>query len=59
LPERALPGIKLNNLDVDTAGAKAELNHAFPFRPPAGKTLKRGQCLIGISQGRRFDSDFV
>jgi hypothetical protein len=54
LPERALPGIKLNNLDVDTAGAKAELNHAFPLRgvrPPAGKTLKRGQCLIGISQG--------
>src|SRR5713226_9517283 len=63
LPQHALVGIKLKNLHVDTAGAKAELNNPADYafasrvgRPPAGKTLTRGQCLIGIIWGRRFDS---
>jgi hypothetical protein len=58
--------MKLENLHVDTAGAKAELEHsadsAFPLRvvrPPAAKTFARGQCLVGIIQGRRFDSNSV
>src|SRR5216684_3985538 len=66
LPEHALGGMKLKNLHVETAGRKAELEHsadfAFPLRvvrPPGGKALARGQCLIGIIQRRRLDSDSV
>jgi hypothetical protein len=58
--------MKLKNLHVEAAGVKAKLEHsadfAFPscvVRPPAGKTFDRGQCLIDIILGRRFDSDFV
>src|SRR6266545_895892 len=46
LPQHALGGLKLKNLHVNTAGAKAELEHsadfAVPLRvggPPAGKTF--------------------
>jgi hypothetical protein len=55
LPEHALTGIKLENLHVETAGAKAESEHsadfAFPLcvvRPPGGKAFKRGKRLIDI-----------
>src|SRR6266850_14752 len=57
LPQHALGGIKLKNLHIDTAGAKAEFNNpadlAFASRvgrPPAGKTIEHGQCLIGTIQ---------
>jgi len=57
---------KLKDLHVETAGAKAELEHsagfAFPLRivrPPGGKTFARGQRLIDIIRGGRFDSNFV
>src|SRR5437016_5145957 len=66
LPHHALAGLKLENLHVDPAGAKAELDHAADLAvplcgggPPAGKTIEHGQCLVGIILGRRFDSDFV
>src|SRR6266478_2179366 len=67
LPQHVLGGLKLKNLHVDTAGHKAELDHSadfprLPLRvacPPPGKTFDRGQRLIGIIQGRRFDSDFM
>jgi hypothetical protein len=58
--------MKLKNLHVEITGPKAELEHSADFaftsrvaRPPGGKTFARGQCLIDIIQGRRFDSDFV
>src|SRR4029077_5096879 len=66
LPLHAFGGLSLQDLHVETAGAKAELDHAadlaFPLRvdgPPRGKTFERGQCLVDIIQGTRFDSDFV
>jgi hypothetical protein len=47
--------MKLENLHVETAGAKAKLQHAADFafslrvrRPPGGKIVARGQRLIGI-----------
>jgi hypothetical protein len=60
--------MKLKNLHGETATVpKAELNHpadfaAFPLRvvrPPGAETFERGQCLIGIVWGRRFDSNSV
>jgi hypothetical protein len=55
--------MKLKNLHVEPAGAKAELEHsagfAFPlrvFRPPSGKTFTRSQRLIDLVEGRS-DSD--
>jgi hypothetical protein len=58
--------MKLKDLHVETAALKAELEHsayiAFPLRvgrPPGGKAFTRGQCLIGIVRGRRFNSDPV
>src|ERR1700733_7619723 len=66
LPQHVLGGMKLKNLHVESAVAKAEFklatDFAFPLRvvrPRGGKTFVRGQCLIDIVQGRRFDSDFV
>src|SRR5262249_62046327 len=66
LPQDVLGGLKLENLHVEAAGAKAELEHAADLafssrvaRPPAGKAFDRGQCLIDIVQRRRFDSDFM
>jgi hypothetical protein len=66
LPQHALAGLQFKNLHVETAGAKAKLQHAADFafalrgsRPPGGKTVKRGQRLIDIIWRRRLDSDFV
>src|ERR1700677_3475178 len=59
LPQHAPGGIKLKDLHVEAAGAKAESEHAtdvaFAFRggrPPRGKTFDRGQCLKDTVAGR-------
>src|SRR5580704_14947895 len=66
LPAHALAAIELENLHVETAVAKAELEHAaglaFALRvgcPPSGKTFTRGQCLVNVVERRRLDSDLV
>src|ERR1700677_3711771 len=66
LPQHASGGIKLKDLHVEAAGAKAKPEYAtdvaFAFRggrPPRGKTFDRGQCLKDTVEGRRFNSDLV
>ena len=67
LPKHTLGGIELDHLHIETAkGSKAEFDHsadfAFPLRvvgPPPGKTFYCGQCLVGVTWGRRFESDSV
>ena len=56
LPKHVLGGMKLENLHVEAAAVKAELEHsadfAFPLyvvRPPAAKTFARGQCLMCVA----------
>src|SRR5580658_8906448 len=61
LPENTLAGLQLENLHVEAAVAKAELEDAAGLavaarvaRPPSGKTFDSGQGLIDILRRRRF-----
>ncbi len=65
LPEHALAGIELEHLHVEAAGPEAELENSADLalalrvgRPPRGEPFARGQCLVGVVQGR-LDSDSV
>jgi hypothetical protein len=44
---------------IPLSGDACEAEQGKSGGPPGGKTFARGQCLIGIIQRRRFDSDFV
>jgi hypothetical protein len=51
--------MKLENLHVETARRKAELEHAADLtlplrvvRPPTGETFASGQCRVHFIQGR-------
>ncbi len=66
LPQNALAGLQFENLHVEAAFAKAELQLAADLafslsvaRPPAGKPRNGGQCVIDIVQRRRFDSNLM
>jgi hypothetical protein len=58
--------MELKDLHVETAGGKAEFEHAAHpgvalgvGRPPSAEAIDRGQCLIDVILGGRLDSDFV
>ena len=58
--------LQLENLHVETAVTKAELEHAANLafaarvaRPPARKAFDGGQCRIDILRRGRFDSDLM